>query len=144
VRYWTPQHFKPEELLPPEVLSNLLRQKLDPLIVFDARILWTLDAIRERFDQPITVNNWKSGGPYSQRGFRTSTDGAKYSQHRFGRAVDFDILGFTATRFREMARTHELDACLQYITRIEDNTNWIHIDCASIPGTSIEFFTKKG
>jgi hypothetical protein len=116
----------------------------------DARILWTLDALAERFpDYRLVVNDYEEGGVRRQSGFRSDDKvGVSLSQHKFGRAVDFVILplvpkitpALTANRFREMAKRGELDRELQYITRIEDKVNWVHLDCASIPGTEIHYF----
>lgn len=107
----------------------------------DPRILWTLDQLRKTIGKPITVNNWREGGPFSQRGFRNDPGtGAQLSQHRFGRAVDFDIAGISAQEFRAAVKAGTFATELTYITRIEDGVNWIHLDCAAIPGTDIVFF----
>lgn len=136
MRHYEPVHFKREEYLPSNVSS---------LIVMDPRILWTMDQLRGYFAKPILVNNWHTGGKLSQRGFRNDPKlGAPLSQHRFGRACDFDIAGVTAEEFREAARAGKLDIPLTYITRIEDGVRWCHVDCAPIPGTTIAFFSKKG
>ena len=132
MRFYEPKHFKPQEFLPPNVYS---------LMVMDPRILWTLDALRAFFGRPLTINNWHSGGQFQQRGFRNDPGtGAPLSQHRFGRACDFDIYGTPASKFRELAKAGTLYHELTYITRIEENTNWCHIDCAAVPGTEIIFF----
>jgi hypothetical protein len=132
MRFYEPKHFKPQEFLPPEVYS---------LMVMDPRILWTLDALRDFFHKPIIINNWHDKGPYSQRGFRTNLfTGAALSQHRFGRACDFDIKGTSAEEFRQLAKSGALEHELTYITRIEENTNWCHVDCAAVPGIDIIFF----
>ncbi len=138
MRYYSPRHFTPQEFLPRGLYT--IRGPA-ALIVMDARILWTLDALRDYFGVPITSNNWHTGGPYTQRGFRDDAGtGAPLSQHRFGRADDFDIRGVTAEEFRQLAKSGKLAKELQYITRIEEGTTWCHIDCASIPGTEIVFF----
>jgi hypothetical protein len=138
MRFYSPKHFVPQEFLPP----GLFRDRGESaLLVMDARILWTLDALRESFGAPITANNWQTGGAFEQRGFRDDPNtGAPLSQHRFGRACDFDIKGITAEQFREMVRAGKLTTELQYIARIEDGVSWCHIDCASVPGTEILFF----
>jgi hypothetical protein len=48
-----------------------------------------LDALRDKFG-PITVNDWSWGGTFKESGYRSATSrtGAKYSQHRYGRAFD--------------------------------------------------------
>ena len=92
----------------------------------DERMLMALDQLREALG-PITVNNWKWGGQFQWRGLRTSKcrQGAKMSQHRFGRAVDFDVKGMTAREVRAYIRKHFDDfgiAC------IERKVNWVHMD----------------
>jgi hypothetical protein len=134
--YYKLRHFSVPELVPPDLYKV---RGDEAIIVMDFRILWTLDALRDHFGKPITVNNWKSNGPFQQRGFRNdATVGALLSQHRYGRAADFDIAGVTASEFREMVRSGKIgtgpNEPLQYITAIEETNNgqpinWIHIDC---------------
>ena len=149
--YYLPKHFKVEELVPPDLFTI---HGYDSLYFLDDRITKTLDMLRERLDASIMVNNWNMGGVITQRGYRTSqTVGASYSAHRFGRAVDFDIKNLSAGQFRNMVRsvgvqtfseTSLLDeTSLQYITRIEDDVAWNHIDCMGLPrepGEKIIFF----
>ena len=100
-------------------------------IVMDPKIVWTAEAIRKTLNKPITINNWANGGQFSLRGFRptSSSTGAAYSQHRYGRAIDFDIAGMTSEEVRTWIKANlsKLD-CLKYITTIEANVNWVHID----------------
>ena len=132
MRYkYTAKHFKVQELVTPYAFQRL---GSDALMLMDDRILIALDTVREVFDKPITVNNWHIGGGFTQRGWRDDSEtGAKFSQHRFGRAVDFDVSGFTAKDAREviLEMWPHSDA-LKYITRMEDGVSWLHIDCAPI------------
>ena len=135
------RHFRPEEVLPPTMFHA---HGALGLLVMDSRILWTLDAIRDFFGVPVTVNTWLDGGQQSQRGFRDDPGvGAALSQHRYGRAADFDIQGVTAAEFRELAKSGALggpghpESVLQYVTRIEETNGgnpigWIHTDCANV------------
>ena len=138
---YIPKYFQSYELLPENIYSSMGD---NGLYLIDDRILWTIDQIREYYNSPITVNNWKQNGPFSQRGYRNdSLTGALYSAHRFGRAVDFDISGITSQQFRNNVRSGILDKILVYITRIEDLVDWNHIDCMGLPRNSndkIEFF----
>ncbi len=54
----------------------------------------------------------------------TGKVGAKYSQHRFGRAVDFDVKGISAETVRNDIRK----GYFSEITCIEADVNWVHID----------------
>jgi len=117
---YKPKYFTWQELMP--------SAEYEPywLILMDERILITLDAIREHYKRPVTVNNWHRGGTFRNRGFRPMTGdvGAKYSQHRFGRAVDFDVQGISAEQVRNDIRS----GLFPEITCIERNVNWVHID----------------
>jgi hypothetical protein len=110
-------------------------------MLFDPRILYTADILRDRFKCPIIINDWNTGGAHTQRGFRTDSDtGAVLSQHRFGRAIDMTIVNITADDFRKMAREKKLIYELMYVSRIEDGVSWIHLDVANVEGTEIVFF----
>jgi hypothetical protein len=139
---YIPRHFKAYELLPKDLYEKFGE---NGLYLIDDRILWTLDSLRDHFNTPIIINNWKSDGEFSQRGYRNDNDvGAKFSSHRFGRACDFDICGITSEEFRELVRKEKLTEQLKYITRIEDLKLWNHIDVMGLPresNESIEFFT---
>jgi hypothetical protein len=142
MRYYKPVHFCAQEFLP---MDTYMKYGADGLIIMDARILWTVDALRDKLQKPITINNWNIGGKFIQRGFRndpTMLAETPLTQHAAGRAVDFDIYGMTAEAFRLQVKSGQYEKELQYVTRIEENTDWIHIDCASVPGTSIVFFHK--
>ena len=136
--FYQPKHFTVPELIPP----NLYAARGDAaIIVMDERILITLNRLREIFNVPITVNNWKDGGPFQQRGFRNDPGtGALLSQHRYGRAADFDIQGLTAAAVRQMVKDGKLGAPgkvgspMEFITRLEETNNgvpitWNHADC---------------
>ena len=138
---YQPKHFSTEELLPPDLFTF---ERDFGLYRIDDRILWTIDSIRDYFQKPLIVNNWKSGGSFSQRGYRNDPNtGAKFSAHRFGRACDLDIQDTTSEEFRNMVKTGKLKEQLKYITRIEEGVKWIHIDVMGLPrefDEEIEFF----
>jgi hypothetical protein len=88
---YAPRHFAPHELLPGltgdetwETLDPDLRAKLDD------RLLETEDEYRELVDEEALVNDYARGGERQWCGLRTPACaiGAKYSQHRKGRAAD--------------------------------------------------------
>jgi len=127
---YRPTHFDLEELVDPTTW-NLLGEKAWWLL--DPRLLWTLDQIRERYNQPVTVNTWKwqQEKPETMRGFRPSstTEGRFHSQHRYGRATDFDVEGMTADEVRADILSHQNDSAFQYITCLETDISWVHLDC---------------
>ena len=125
---FTSTFFKPWELVPKSVYDVL---GVNSLIVMDERILISIENIRRMLNRSIVVNNWHEGGAFEQRGFRDSYDvGAQFSSHRFGRAIDFDVQGMSANDVRAWIINHQKD--LPYITRMERDVNWVHIDCAAV------------
>ena len=127
---YRPTHFDLEELVDP-VTWNLLGDKAWWLL--DPRLLWTLDQIRERYNRAVTINTWKwrTDKPFTLRGFRPSSAalGGFHSQHRYGRAADFDVEGMAADEVRQDILTHPDEAAFQYITCLETDISWVHLDC---------------
>lgn len=102
----------------------------------DLRIVQLAQFIRDRFNKPVTINNWTSEGQYKLSGFRPpqSTIGAKLSQHRFGRAIDVKILSLPNKGADEI-RKDMIDSFDLYrkfgLTTIEDKEyapTWCHCD----------------
>jgi uncharacterized protein YcbK (DUF882 family) len=120
MKQYVPKYFKWYELMPSAEYEKHW------LILMDERLLMSLDAIREHYNRPVTVNNWHSGGQFSLRGFRpmNSKTGAKFSQHKFGRAADFDVQGISPEQVRKDIRS----GLFPLVTCIENNVNWVHID----------------
>jgi len=107
----------------------------------DKTILETLLIIREGIGFPMTINNWKWGGRFSQRGLRhnqsqlvKSKTRLYLSAHIFGKAFDFDVQGMTAVDVRKwIVENADL---FPYKVRLERNMNgkpisWVHIDTMS-------------
>tara|TARA_R110002096_G_scaffold101463_3_gene224304 strand:+ start:1361 stop:1837 length:477 start_codon:yes stop_codon:yes gene_type:complete len=105
------------------------------------RLLHTILIIRKKIDKPITINNWKWGGKFSQRGLRSNLGyiflsmfkkrKMYLSAHVMGRAVDFDVQGMTAEEVRMWLKGIHKD--LPYKVRLEHkmngkNISWVHID----------------
>jgi hypothetical protein len=142
---YMPTHFTWEELVPPGVFSKF---GIECRRLFDNRILWSIDQIREYFDRPVVVNNWKvgckpGGTVFTQRGFRTADLGAKYSLHARGSAIDFDVKDIPAETVRQEILAHQSHPAFQYITRMEANVNWVHIDNAMTDSDDIVLFNPS-
>ena len=106
----------------------------------DADLLKCLLIIRVGLSSSITINNWKWGGKFSQRGLRENTcsmvskktkEGKLYlSAHTMGKALDFDVKGYTAPEVREwIVANAEKFPCK---IRLERNMNgkpisWVHL-----------------
>jgi len=102
--------------------------------LFDENLLIVIDRLREALNRPITVNNWKSGGKFSLRGFRPKNckTGAPKSAHKLGKGLDFDVKGMTAQQVRDYIISHQ--NMFPEITRMEAGTSWVHLDC--VPRTN--------
>jgi hypothetical protein len=101
----------------------------------DPRIVDGMTFLREWFDAPITINNWHTGGRFQERGLRAlnTTTGARMSQHKFGRAVDFNVQGMSAKEvFDEIIKYWNVISPHETFTTLEDvadTPTWTHIDC---------------
>lgn len=99
----------------------------------DRRIVLLADFIRDRFGKPMTINNWHEGGPFSYRGFRQRSCevGGDLSQHRFGRAIDFNIAGLTAQEvYKDLIDNQDmyLKAGATTVEDINFTSGWTHLD----------------
>lgn len=133
--------FKPEELVS-KLFYDRFEDKNGIYLLFDDNLKETIEVIRSEIDRPMICNNWAKQGQFQQRGFRSydCSIGAPKSAHKEGKAIDFDIVGYTA----EQARNLIVQRCIKKLThpiRIEEGVNWIHIDVREFKGThKIHFF----
>ena len=131
------QHFVVQELVGPQTYADLGEEMCWRLL--DEPMLRTLDTFREQFG-PITINNWSSGGPYKESGLRDllTPTGAKYSQHKFGRAFDckFKDLSPAAASAFILANPTKFPL----LTTLEDvrfTPTWLHADSRNHSGSGI-------
>lgn len=113
---------------------------------FDARLLITIDRIRDLIKRPIYVNDWQIHGKFSQRGFRclqcelvkdACLAGKIYvSPHMTGQGVDFDVQGMTAQEAREWI--YDNRHLLPYPVRLENDVEWVHLDTRDATGSAFE------
>lgn len=126
-------YFYLEEFFPPDMMSHpSFASKLDK------RVIEVLTCIRNELRRPITVNNWHLGpadksGRYTQRGVRSfsSLIGAKYSQHKFGRAADFTVADMSAESVRQFIKREGdriAEKCKVMNITLEEKTDWVHLD----------------
>jgi hypothetical protein len=139
MNYYLPTHCKVQEYVCPEIYNKYG----DKSIWFmDPRILWTIDAIRDLFNKPIIINNYSFSSvqdPFKYRGLRPfGLHGieAQMSQHFFGRAIDFDVIDYPPNTVREEILSNQKEAAFKYITALELNVNWVHIDCRNYDKTN--------
>lgn len=98
------QYFKLSELVNPAVLKSVPENTL--WLIFDDRLLRCADLIREKYG-PCSVN----GSGLVDCGLRDwkSTTGAKYSAHKFGRALDIHILAIERTAKTKTEKAAQYD-----------------------------------
>ena len=124
---YIPRHFKIEELTSPDICDPLDGRQW---LLFDERILITADKLRDRYGAMV-CNTWHCGGHHSFRGFRTwATKVGDYnSQHKLGRALDLIPIHVEAEEIREEIIANPDKGEFKYITAIETDVPWLHIDC---------------
>ena len=103
---------------------------------FDARLLITIDRMREKLGKPMFVNNWDSGGEFDERGFRClkcsivqnkiMSNEMYVSPHMTGQGIDFDVQGLVSSEVREYIIKNK--NLWPYPLRLENNVSWIHLD----------------
>jgi hypothetical protein len=105
------------------------------IALMDHRMIIFAQWLRETLGKPITINNWATGGQYRESGLRVfnTTTGAKWSQHKFGRAVDIKCAAATPKQLFSVIKAHE-DYLIkrQICTTIENidlTPKWLHCDC---------------
>lgn len=78
-----------------------------------------LDAIREHYNKPITVNSWLRPQNYNR-----IIGGATFSFHRTGLAVDFEVFGVPAETVRNDMKVnkHLVPGC-----SFENGVPWVHM-----------------
>ena len=139
-RYYRPIYFTLDELVPPELIfkyGEMCWWFLDP------KILWTADALREYFSVPIICN----GDKEKYRGLRPPGYDIKnsvyMSPHEQGKALDLTITGRTAESVRQEILSLPDETAFQFITRIEEGVDWLHVDCFNYKGVSRYFMFGK-
>jgi len=128
--YYKCKHFEIYELVDPVTFDKWGEQAW---MFFRPEALLSLDKIREFYNKPVTINNWKWGGSFRYRGLRPNyvTTGAVWGQHRFGNAFDLDVKGLSAEQVRQDIIKNK-DTVFTEITCLEANVNWVHFDCRNV------------
>ena len=142
-----------------KVSNNFDIRELVPETIWDAygeRSVWFIDPrtiaflqeLRDIFEEiypkqvSIVINNWHMGGNRSKSGFRlpTETMGAKFSQHKFGRAVDIQVF-VGNSKDRSQLDSKEVNRIifaneqrlmakgLTTVENVEYTKGWNHLDC---------------
>jgi len=110
----------------------------------DERLIVIMEKIRISLNEPVYINNWKWNGNSQYRGFRPqSHSSVRYSQHKFGRGIDFHVRNLTADEVRQYILNHEQEYMDLGVTRMEDGRDaptWVHLDLAWTGQGSIVMF----
>lgn len=127
---YRPTSFVIQEFVPPDVYEALGERCWE---LIDPRATLTAQQLRDKFGV-LTINNWHTGGSYHESGLRSplTTTGAKFSQHKFGRAFDCKFKNVTPHEVAEyvLLRASEFP----YLTTIENpeaTPSWLHFDVRS-------------
>lgn len=121
------KYFKIEELVHPNLLKTISEDILWSM--FDDRLLRVADRYREHYG-PIFIN----GRGLVDCGLREidSKTGAKYSAHKFGRALDLHIISIENLNLPKEEKIERYNRVRkEYIyadINYEDNISWLHID----------------
>lgn len=117
-----------------EVVSQDVYNKfgINAVWFLDHRIINVVEWLRVYFNKPVILNNWYNGGKIEHAGYRTPDCriGAKFSQHKFGRALDFNIQDFQPEVIRNFIRKQfPMLRNLGLSAMEKDTPSWVHIDC---------------
>jgi len=82
--------------------------------------------IRDRFDKPVTINNWYWGGPFQYSGFREAEceEGALNSPHKRGQAIDLRVKGVDYQEVRKELKDNYREYRIGLLE--EGNSGWNH------------------
>lgn len=124
---YRPPNFELRELIPPQI--HVARGDRAWQLL-DVRALMTLQALRDKFG-PLVVNDWHIGGRYRESGLRsfTTSTGAVWSQHRYGRAFDCKFKECKPFAVAEYVMAHQDE--YPHLTTIENTIatpTWFHFD----------------
>lgn len=133
---YRPKYFQLHEVVPADVIQALGEKAW---MLMDERILKGADWLREKFG-PCVINGKFGGKVFTESGLRnplTST-GARFSQHKFGRAVDLKFLNVNVKEVYDYILANQPEARANGITTVENisfTKSWLHCDCRLLPET---------
>jgi hypothetical protein len=122
------KNFWLHEFVPPDIYEHM---GTSSIWLLDMRIVRVCQLVRDRFAVAVTVNNWMEGGKRYQSGLRghRSTVGARYSQHKYGRATDILVEGHEPQELRGDIRKNFKLYREAGLSTIEKATpGWVHLD----------------
>lgn len=123
------KHFDLREFVDPTTYAARGERSIE---LIDERIIEVAELLREMTGKPVIINNWHIGGQYHESGLRqmNTKTGARWSQHKYGRAIDCKVQGMKPEDVRNLIRVNWPAFKLAGLTTIEKDTpTWVHLDC---------------
>lgn len=138
-----PCYFNLREFITPSWLSRYSNTKI--FWYLDTRLVVATFKLRMWFASPVLINTWKYGGTSSQRGLRDpyTEVGVKLSQHKFGKAVDFNVKGLFSDKVFKTILDNQKDFLRMGFTTMEsseDARTWTHLDIRTTGLNKINVF----
>lgn len=121
-----------DEFIPPEIYSV---RGAKSIALMDDRIIEGVTLLRKYANVPFVINNWHKGLDKDERGLRlpNTRTGAKWSQHKFGRAIDLVPQGMTVRQLFAILKAHEDEFIEKKLITTVENVDitkvWMHCDC---------------
>ena len=131
MRYQITENFNLDEFIHPDYMRKFGK---NALWFIDHRIVTIAQELRHDLGVPITINNYETGGQYKSSGLRVQSAkiGAKYSQHKYGRAIDCKFKGISIQEAFDFLMHNQgkyFNLGLTTIENIEHTPTWLHLDC---------------
>lgn len=131
---YKPRRFQLYEWLPRDFYDQYYPIYSENLwdILFSYQIRYTADRLRQRYG-PMIMNDWfwRNENGHQYRGYRPldCKIGAKLSQHKMGNALDakFRYKKVEDIRVDILNDPNHMD--FKYITCVERDISWLHVDC---------------
>lgn len=155
------KNFEIHELVPKSVYDKQGEAAWDN---FKPDALTGLSWVREQLGTCV-INNWYTGGAFSQSGLRTieffegevakkfpklnafkrlelakSQYESSRSQHKIGNAFDCKFKKYTAEQARQFIKGNWEKSGLPFAITLEEKVNWVHIDFRSRPDNKVYSF----
>lgn len=124
------KHFVIEEFINP---TTFKRDGEKSILLIDYKLIDIAEFIREDLGIPITINNWHTGGQYSESGLRDkdSKTGASKSTHKLGKGIDVKAKNYYGLDWYNYVKKNAKKLYELGLRRIEDKsiaTTWCHMD----------------
>ena len=120
---YIPKYFKAQELVSPEYYEIWGE---DAFNLFDPHILRCLDNFRDKFGQPIIINNYSKGYLYSGLRPPQCEIGAKRSYHK--KAVAFDLKTDNMNSLRAFINEESEKFFISRVENFDKTPNWCHVE----------------